>query len=117
MSISKKRKASCVSSNEQSKSLDTKTEQNINKELKKNSVPIKGYLSNCDIFLHPASLSSKRKKLFENQIHLNGGNIIKDLSCMTNYKEPFVLIDDNLIDRTRIDLMIKKVEDSAKSLR
>ena len=83
----------------------------------KNNMSYKGYLSNCDILLYPASLSNKRKTIFENQISLNGGNIIKEISSIKNYNEPLVLIDDNLIDRDRINKMIEKVMDSVKSSR
>ena len=117
MSNHKKIKLSCAGNDKQSESKCVEIESNRSNELKSNSMPIRGYLSNCDIFLYPASLSNTRKTLFENQINLNGGNLIKHLTCIRNYKEPYVLIDDNLIDRTRIDTMIKKVQESAQSLR
>lgn len=117
MSNFKKRKLNCASNDKKSESKCDEVESNRSIELKSSSMPKKGYLSNCDIFLYPASLSNTRKTLFENQITLNGGNLIKHLTCVRNYKEPYVLIDDNLIDRTRIDTMIKKVQDAAQSLR
>ena len=75
------------------------------------------YLSNCNILLYPAALSNKRKTLFENQINLNGGNLITNLSSLKDSEKPIVLIDDNLIDPSRIYQMIKKIEESADTER
>ena len=116
MAYPKKVKIDCMSGNNK---YDNQVTNDGNKESRelKNNVPYKGYLSNCDIHLYPASLSNKRKTIFENQISLNGGNIIKEISSIKNYNEPLVLIDDNLIDRDRINKMIEKVMDSVKSSR
>ena len=116
MTYPKKVKIDCMSGNNEYDNLVTNDGNKESKEFK-NNMPYKGYLSNCDILLYPASLSNKRKTIFENQISLNGGNIIKEISSIKNYNEPLVLIDDNLIDRDRINKMIEKVMDSVKSSR
>lgn len=74
-----------------------------------------GFLSEYNIYLHPASLSKTRKTLFENQVLSNGGKLISDLSSFRNVEKPVILIDDNLIDKKRISQMIEKIENSKSS--
>ena len=74
-----------------------------------------GFLSAYNIYLHPASLSKNRKKLFEDQVLSNGGKLISDLPSFINVDTPLILIDDNLIDKKRISQMIEKIENSKSS--
>ena len=57
------------------------------------------------------------KTLFEKQITVNGGHLITNLSSLNDSETPIVLIDDDLIDHSRIDQMITKIEESANSVR
>ena len=118
MSVPKKRKQNCIS-----RSVKRTNDNTIINEKRMCDTPethresVGGYLSNCDILLHPASLSNKRKTLFEKQITVNGGHLIANLSSLNDSETPIVLIDDDLIDHSRIDQMIKKIEGSANSVR
>ena len=69
-----------------------------------------GFLSDYHIYLHPASLSKSRKTLFEKQIISNGGKLISQLSSLKYVKNPVILIDDDLIDKQRLNQIIKKME-------
>ena len=68
-----------------------------------------GFLSDCYIHLHAASLSKTRKALFEKQILSNGGTLITNTSSPSNAKRIFVLIDDDLVQKERINQLIEKI--------
>ena len=67
------------------------------------------FLSGLAIYLHPAALSKTRKAIFERQVGAKGGRLVSDL---TKEDTPIVLIDDCLIDETRMGLLVDKIANS-----
>ena len=118
MFVPKKRKQDCISRSVKRTNNNTPiNEKRMCDAPETHRESVGGYLSNCDILLHPASLSNKRKTLFEKQITVNAGHLITNLSSLKDSETPIVLIDDDLLDPSRIDQMIKKIEESANLVR
>ena len=66
------------------------------------------FLSGLTIYLHPAALSKTRKSIFERQVAAKGGRLVTELS-KEDSQEVLVLIDDGLIEKTRVGLLVDKM--------
>ena len=71
------------------------------------------FLDSFKIYLHPAALSKGRKTIFEKKVTELGGEPVLSLEKLSQYSGAItVLIEDGLIDKSRIPGLIQKCETS-----
>lgn len=72
-----------------------------------------GFLHGFSLYLHPAALSKARKSIFQNQIKKHGGNLIDSLNEELECTEIVVLIEDQMIEKSKLENIVKMTRDSS----
>jgi hypothetical protein len=66
------------------------------------------FLDGLHIYLHPAALSATRKNIFERQIQIRGGILVKDLSISNDNDNVVVVIDNSNVEPGKLRSLIEK---------
>ena len=65
------------------------------------------FFDGLDIYLHPAALSATKKNIFERQIQVRGGNLVKNLTSSCN-SAVVVVIDNSNVEANKLRTLIEK---------